>query len=486
MKKILLVYDDHRCPEPYIRSIIGEKKLGEVILKRKSVKENLMALVEEFSPLVYHISALHQLDKLKESLSIYPQEREIVVVHLFSYAVVTDEEEFRATLSKGQFVTKNYVLAVEQQPMGLFFDSVSSYLSHLSLHFTQLSDPNFYGSNPQWNTIALSCFRNISHYESFLQYISGGFDARFFNSVQGDDFTVVKSSRNKEKIKDEYQFYRFLPDHMKRWFVMPYHLVEEQDTASYTMERYHMTDLALRWIHSAISQEEFRNILTKAFQFLSEREEKSVSAEECHQVQDMLYQGKVQERIRQLKSHSDYPKLENLVSSGTEYHNLEQIVARYDSLYQKASKIRKKTSSLVLGHGDLCFSNMLFHKETELLKLIDPKGGSTKEALYCDCYYDVAKLSHSICGNYDFFNSGLFQVTLQQDLHYHLQIDSNHEGYTQIFREFLLEHGYDEYLLRVYEVSLFLSMLPLHMDKPLKVFGFILNAIKIMDEVEEK
>ena len=39
--------------------------------------------------------------------------------------------------------------------------------------------------------------------------------------------------------------------------------------------------------------------------------------------------------------------------------------------------------------------------------------------------------------------------------------------------------------VRIYEVSLFLSMLPLHMDNPYKVLGFILNARKIMEEISK-
>ena len=40
-------------------------------------------------------------------------------------------------------------------------------------------------------------------------------------------------------------------------------------------------------------------------------------------------------------------------------------------------------------------------------------------------------------------------------------------------------------LVRIYEASLFLSMLPLHIDYPQKVFGFLLNAINILKEIEK-
>jgi len=48
----------------------------------------------------------------------------------------------------------------------------------------------------------------------------------------------------------------------------------------------------------------------------------------------------------------------------------------------------------------------------------------------------------------------------------------------------LQRYGIDLALIRLYELSLFLSMLPLHMDRPHKVFGFVLNAIAILDSLE--
>ena len=38
---------------------------------------------------------------------------------------------------------------------------------------------------------------------------------------------------------------------------------------------------------------------------------------------------------------------------------------------------------------------MLYSKEINLLRLIDPKGALTEEDLWTNPYYDIAKLSHS-------------------------------------------------------------------------------------------
>ena len=97
---------------------------------------------------------------------------------------------------------------------------------------------------------------------------------------------------------------------------------------------------------------------------------------------------------------------------------------------------------------------------------------------------DLAKLSHSICGCYDFFNSGLYLITMDRDMKIHLSIDADAAPYIEVFKNYLEKNGFDYVRVRLYEASLFLSMLPYHMDQPGKVFGFLMNAIRILEEVE--
>lgn len=188
--------------------------------------------------------------------------------------------------------------------------------------------------------------------------------------------------------------------------------------------------------------------------------------------------------MEELKTCKEYADFDRMLAMGTDYEGIEALVARYESLYEKLSLDTGRTyDRLAVGHGDLCFSNILYNRESEILKLIDPKGALRKEDLYTDPYYDLAKLSHSICGGYDFFNSGLYEISIKRDLKLELSIDVDTAPFAEIFREYLEKNGFSYPLVRLYEASLFLSMLPYHMDQPGKVFGFLLNAVKILDEV---
>ena len=79
----------------------------------------------------------------------------------------------------------------------------------------------------------------------------------------------------------------------------------------------------------------------------------------------------------------------------------------------------------------------------------------------------------------------MYEVKVDTDFHCKLIIDFDNSWYKKLFRQKVEQYGYDYWTVRLYEASLFLSMLPLHIDNPHKVFGFILNADNILQEIKE-
>ena len=165
---------------------------------------------------------------------------------------------------------------------------------------------------------------------------------------------------------------------------------------------------------------------------------------------------------------------------------LDDLANRYFLLKDRIEKETAFPYISVIGHGDPCFANTLYSKSAQMMKFIDPKGALVEADLWTNPYYDIAKLSHSVCGSYDFFNNGLFEIRMEPDFMCQLYIDFDKPHYVKLFRKALEENHFNYLAVRVYEVSLFLSMLPLHMDNPFKVFGFILNAEKIIKEIENE
>lgn len=477
MKDIVLVYDDTVNVNNRIKTIIGNKSFGNMVLKRKKQYER----IEELTKTVKSNIIFKKINSKEEFKTIANYPNDTIFFHLLSNAAIINVDEFITILEKLKYINETTVIKYNENTIGAIFDNKENYIQAID-EYENITNLNFLKNN----IIETNAFVDLSDYNNLLMYISSGFDARYFNSIQGDNYTVIKKSTDKKKMKMEYSYYWLLPEEMKSWMVMPYDYKEEKDYASYKMERMPMTDIAIRWTHEAIDVEEFKKIMDKIFYFFSIRKSREISKEDYIKSLDELYINKLDKRIENLKELEEYKKIEKLIQSGTKYNSIDEIVNEYKNLYNE-SKIqvnKQKKYVGVIGHGDVFFANMLYSKEVNLLRLIDPKGALNEEELWMNPYYDIAKLSHSICGNYDFFNTGAYDISLNKNMEFELNIHFNNSVYKALFKEYIKNAGYDYKLVRIYEISLFLSMLPLHIDNLNKTFGFILNAINILEEIK--
>lgn len=477
MKKVVLVYDDTVKVNERIQTIIGNKSFGEMILKRKKLYYHFKDICSESREELI----VKKVNNIESFFSFKNMPKDTIFLYIPSNFAVVNKEEFLIILEKMHFINKTTILFNNSKKVGIAFIDRDEFVDFINVYKNQENMDFIDG-----DYIDTKCFIDLTEYNNLLMYISSGFDARYFNSIQGDSYTVTKHSKNKKKMKMEYSYYWLLPEKMKNWIVMPFDYQETNDVASYTMERMPMTDIAIRWTHSAISIEEFSKILDKTFYFFNLRSEKIISKEEYIKNAESLYLKKVENRITDLKKTVQYETLSSLIKSGTDFDSIDEIIEKYKKLYKKITDRFYNNISYksVIGHGDVFFANMLYSKEINLLRLIDPKGALTKDELWMDPYYDIAKLSHSICGNYDFFNTGSYDINLDKNMKLSLIVHFNNEAYINIFKQYLENNNYDYRLVRLYEASLFLSMLPLHIDNIHKVLGFVLNAINILKEVE--
>ena len=465
MKKAVIIYDDTRIPDRMIRDITGNKSFGDTIYKRMSLRERAGSCAKMQAACCGFFDLG---DKIGDDFA------QCAFLKLYADMVIRDEKAFSILMEKSLYAKECYQIVCGDKVAGVIYPDRQAY---------ELADP---AEEAGYAAIPSDAFLDLGSADAFRRFITGGFDSRFFNELSGDDYTVIKHSANVEKLRREYTFYGLLPDEMKMWFAMPFSYKEENGEASYAMERYHMTDLAIRYVHGAIGMGEFGKIMDKLFRFLTTRPEKTVTAEEYERCASDLYIDKVRKRIDNLKKQEAFGKLNELLCAGTKYDGIDGVFADYLELYQKITAKKHFQPVLVIGHGDLCFSNILYSHETSFMKLIDPKGAAVKEELYTNPYYDLAKLSHSICGGYDYFNSDLFEITVEEDMHLGVRLDCDNAPYKAVFEEYLKRYELDARLIRLYEASLFLSMLPLHMDREKKVLGFVLNAISIMEGIRNE
>ena len=147
--------------------------------------------------------------------------------------------------------------------------------------------------------------------------------------------------------------------------------------------------------------------------------------------------------------------------------------ARYISKTQK--------SDITISHGDFCFSNILYDSRVGCIKCIDPRGmlPNGEMSVYGDKRYDLAKLYHSVIGLYDFIIAGQFTIESSSKIDFPVldEIDPNLSDY---FRASILDKtAYKESEILAITIQLFISMLPLHSDRPERQDAFIANAIRL-------
>ena len=482
--KLVFIYDNRNEINSSISKIVAFNSYGDIIYKRKRLKSIIqntlldIGIDTEFIPIT--------TDKdVKRLINLLEYDENKIYVNYFSSTVVTDKDGFKILLDKCEYVKETMVVDKENPTM-IVFSSFEQYKNFL-LNDNLKEPKNILVKYANIKKIGTNqCLKNISVYTDFLKFFSGGFESRYFNSVQSDEYIVTKSSTNKKKMKAEHDYFYLLPENMKSWFVVPYDYRETETAAQYSMERIKTPDVALQWVHEAISLDDFKQLMDKIMFFISNRTQRRIDKEKYLSNMNELYESKVISRFEQLKEMPKYKKIEEIVKLNTKYQSLEQIIDEYMKIYKEAVSKNKFNFIEVIGHGDLSFSNILYYKDIELLKFIDVKGAIKEEELWMDPYYDLAKLSHSICGDYDFFNYDMVDVVIDNELSLELKFEKRDTTkFVEIFKQKLEENGYNYRLIRIFEMSLFLSMLPLHMDNRRKVLGFLLNTIRILEELEQ-
>ncbi|MBR4706910.1 MAG: hypothetical protein IKP29_02510 [Pseudobutyrivibrio sp.] len=480
--KTIVIYDDTGRKSEVIADIIGDKGFADVVVKKRCLEDYYKASIEDIYQDVMwkKVHSIFEYEDLLKHLEAYSLQ-DVRVLHCFSNYIVSDLANAKLSFEKLSFIDEPYAALDGNRAVAAMFPCLESYVAFCK---------NIIAGRKAWDLIRemeahfnIAGMVDIGIISNFIQCVTGNFDSRYFNSLKGNEYTLVKSSTNKKKIKAEYDFYHLLPEDMKYWFVMPFDYKENAEKASYTMERLHMTDLAIKWVHGSMDENEFEALMDKYFYFFKCRHAKPCTVEEYKETADDLYINKVNTRIANLKKLPEYQRIETLLSAAHDI-SIDDLLKRYYALKDKIESRNNYPCEMVIGHGDPCFANTLYNKSTQTLKFIDPKGASCEADLWTNPYYDIAKLSHSVCGKYDFFNNGLFDIRIAEDFSYDLEIPFDNKAFMDIFKKKVEENGFDYLTVRIYEASLFISMLPLHIDNPHKVFGFILNVDRILKEIE--
>ena len=301
---------------------------------------------------------------------------------------------------------------------------------------------------------------------------------RAFNELRIENGVVHKTGTPKVKIEAEGLWFQNIPSNLKIFTPQLIYCSNDEQTARYALEYLPNMPLNELFVHGKNTSTEWLRLFRLIGQFFQQAKVE-LSLEDKQAIEQdfkLLIEEKTYKRLKQYAAVAQID-----VEKPCQYAN-----KTLPSLLEICEQCIHKTKALphVFGvlHGDLCFSNILYDSRAFQIKVIDPRGLNTLEqfTILGDQKYDLAKLTHSIVGLYDHIIAGRYSLT---DDEIHFDID---QRILQIQKDFLnidLVDGISVKDILPLVVLLFLSMLPLHSDRPDRQKAMLMNALRIYQQI---
>ncbi|HXH31148.1 MAG TPA: hypothetical protein VNJ01_10085 [Bacteriovoracaceae bacterium] len=296
---------------------------------------------------------------------------------------------------------------------------------------------------------------------------------RYFNRIFDHGEYLEKRSLQKDKLRREYEFLTNLPVSIEKFFPEAHGYIDDEDSSSYNIRKIPTPDASYLLLNEDLySDETVTELLTHVFSFIELQPKKNVSRNDYETSLSKEIIEKNRLRYNELLNLPFFEDL-NELSMRIQNLSLAEFTERLNAEILCAVRDEPGTV-LSYGHGDLCFSNMLFDG-TRLL-LIDPKGANSAEDNYRPVHYELAKISQSLFGHYDSINHGFFEITEDSLL---IILKRRPVKAQNLFKTSCARFGTDFRTVSLIESSLFLSLIPFHIESKKKVMAFLLNSINI-------
>lgn len=300
-------------------------------------------------------------------------------------------------------------------------------------------------------------------------------ESRHFNSLQIDATlpVIIKRSSNKEKIKQEVFWYENLPGILQSLVPKILDVRDVGDLCNVSMEYYGYGNLAEKFIYYDLPHNFWSFVLDRLFNIVAifrssfEIDRKTFNSQVEELNFEDIYLCKITQRLNMLESQNpiwpSFLECEDITINGRVYSGVKKLLP---SILEKAKKISQSPIFSII-HGDLCFGNILFDVYSGIIKLIDPRGkfGTKGFSILGDARYDIAKIRHSYCGDYDSLIEHNFFIA--QNSRFDFVLDVHKENLSEreaLFDLMTKKYGYNISEIKFIEAMLFLTMIPLHQE----------------------
>lgn len=337
-----------------------------------------------------------------------------------------------------------------------------------------------YSDNQGVIEVVVGSWLDFGHLQNLYQSRREGASTREFNSVTFTGREVRKTGRNLEKINAEAGWYEQLPARL-RVFTPPF---LGRDSSSYSLGFEANPTLQDLFVFGDLPASTWEDISTGCLEFLSACSEYKPAREEGHVLSlQTLSADKTLKRFSSSDFFSSVMLEHPWVLNGVPVPSVMKI------LEQTSKHLSEGDALPAVLHGDFCFSNIHYDFRQKMVKVIDPRGAELTfggHSLYGDQRYDFAKLLHSIQG-YDLIMAGRYKLNRLSEFELTFLLPDHpntvlaeHSFSSAVIGDYSLNHE----SVRATTVQLFLSMIPLHSEKPSRQLAFLANALRLYLELK--
>jgi len=336
--------------------------------------------------------------------------------------------------------------------------------------------------------LLLENWHDLGHVNTYFRSRAAITTQRAFNTLQVVQGVVYKTGEPDIKIQAEGSWFENLPVYLKKFAPQLIDRgVSHNNQSYYKLEYLPIMPLNELFVHGRNSANEWRKLFELAGQFLQLCTNSSISPETQALISkdfDLLIADKTRHRLNTYSSQT------GLDLNRPVYYAGQALPSVFEIAEECIKKSRLLPASPAIMHGDFCFSNILFDSRADQIKVIDPRGITTTNelTLYGDQKYDLAKLAHSVIGLYDFIIAGRYKIFVHHQ--YHLELDFELDERICEIQTIFRNHQFGGNLtiaqIIPLVVLLFLSMLPLHQDRPDRQQAMLANALRLFSQTTHK
>ena len=335
---------------------------------------------------------------------------------------------------------------------------------------------------------------DIGHEATYIDSRLSTITSRFFNNIsfKESSSTIIKVSDDSDKLRGEYFYFEQLSENLKTYFPHIYSLNKLNNNYKFIeMEFIPYPNLAEIFLFKKIGPNAWIRIvksITKIYNAFYKEEKYKIESNA-----NWLYSNKILERFQKTKNYienSNNKTLKIFLKHGL-YVNNKFHTENYFNLVNKLCKFLSNYETSVrqfIGHGDLCFNNILVDQLSGCVKLIDPKAYHNKKEKFSglvDPNYDLAKLNHSYKYLYDSVVNNLYSIQVDTNkVNISIYAPFEYKLVNQFFKKYLVEKNIDEDTLRILTASLFLSMLPIHIDDENRMICFAILGSMALNNID--